>query len=629
VALAAAVLAAPAAALPTGNLLANPAAEAAPGVEGGLRGTPTGWVQHAALEAGTQAAYDSCYGGGEEERDVLEKTVGESIGGGARFFFAGEAPISDLWQEVAVDPAEVDGARLAIGGEFGGYEGQEDFAALSATFYDGSDQEIGLIETEPVTAADRGGLTGFVYREVAAPVPAGTTRIRFVLVQLREDGSDNDGYADNLFATFDAAPPAPPAATGDAACPVAAPQPPPSSGGAVPPAQSAPSPSAPTAPGVTITKGPPRESAQASAPFSFTGTPGGGFECALDGGAWASCASGKDFGPVAPGDHLFQVRETLGGQTSAPASYRWTVDLPRQCVLRVARARVFVFAKRDAARLVIHYTSYRPAQVSVGFQLRGRKGGAALGSAASHFAKAGVFRLPVKLDPATLAKLRAAKSFQVAFRIPGTPGTCARFYKKRLTIPRRISGQTVWFQSDSSFAPGAGAPSVGAARRVLAAPRADRPTVAQAVDHFVEDEVQPVERRMQSFAKFLEALPRARKACETAAAGKAGVVAAVRLEAENQIKDVRMIEHDELILYSLAKALRGKNRANYVDRLDSVGAALDNQLNEAKSVRRLAHEIQGDCAKVDAGSGEAKNWTTFTGMVNEALAHLHLAYGID
>jgi hypothetical protein len=220
------------------------------------------------------------------------------------------------------------------------------------------------------------------------------------------------------------------------------------------PAPTAPAaPSASPAPTVTIASGPGRETPSTGATFTFTGTPGGSFECSLDGSRWAPCASGQGWSHLAPGDHLFQVRESLDGQTSAPASYRWTIDLPRKCVLRVARARVFAFTRHDKARLVIHYTSWRPAEVTVAYALRGRRGGLKLGRARARFEKAGVFRLAERLDPREMARLRAAKRFTVHFRIPKTPRSCGRFYTRRLTIPRRISGQTVWFQSDSRFAP--------------------------------------------------------------------------------------------------------------------------------------------------------------------------------
>jgi hypothetical protein len=102
--------------------------------------------------------------------------------------------------------------------------------------------------------------------------------------------------------------------------------------------------------------------------------------------------------------------------------------------------------------LVIHYTSYRPADVSVAYSLAGSKGRLSLGRASAHFTKAGVFRLPESLDAAAASKVKTAKSFDVHFNIPRTPNSCGRYYTKKLTIAKEISGQTVWFQSDSTFA---------------------------------------------------------------------------------------------------------------------------------------------------------------------------------
>ena len=202
-----------------------------------------------------------------------------------------------------------------------------------------------------------------------------------------------------------------------------------------------------------ITGNPPHETEQSKGTFTFTEVSGGKYECSIDEGPWQPCTSGQTFGPLAPGDHQFQVRETKGGKTGAPATYRWTVDLPKKCVLRVARARVFVFTGHDKVRLVIHYTSYHPAKVTVDYTLDGSKSGLNLGSATTVFKKKGVFRLAESLDRVEMTKVRAAKSFAVQFRIPGTPGSCNRFYTKSLTIPQQISNQTVWFQSDSRFEP--------------------------------------------------------------------------------------------------------------------------------------------------------------------------------
>lgn len=202
---------------------------------------------------------------------------------------------------------------------------------------------------------------------------------------------------------------------------------------------------------VTITKGPAHETTSSKATFNFFGVPGGTYECSIDGGPFKPCVSGQTYKGVSPGDHLFQVRETLAGVTGPAASYIWTVDIPKQCVLRVARARVFVFTAHNKIRLVIHYTSWKSAKVTVSYKLKGKKGSLSLGSATQQFHKKGVFRLPELEGAADMAKVRGAKLFTVHFKISGVPKSCGRFYTKKLTIPKKIEKQTVWFQSDSKF----------------------------------------------------------------------------------------------------------------------------------------------------------------------------------
>jgi CSLREA domain-containing protein len=53
------------------------------------------------------------------------------------------------------------------------------------------------------------------------------------------------------------------------------------------------------------------------------------FECSLDGGAYATCVSGHNFGPVNQGNHTFDVRsiDEAGNKDGAPAHYAWTVDI--------------------------------------------------------------------------------------------------------------------------------------------------------------------------------------------------------------------------------------------------------------------------------------------------------------
>jgi hypothetical protein len=206
-------------------------------------------------------------------------------------------------------------------------------------------------------------------------------------------------------------------------------------------------------PSVRITSHPPKETADQTASFGFVGVMGGSYECLIDARSWKPCRSGDSFGPLRPGDHRFEVREILGGVTGPADSFSWTVDLPKACVLKVARARVFAFTHQSKARLVIHYKAYAPAQVTVSYSLKGSKGALSLGSATSRFKTAGIFRAGEKLGKAQLAKLRATSSMTVRFRIPQAPSSCTRYYTKHLTIPKTVFGQTVWFQSDSIFGP--------------------------------------------------------------------------------------------------------------------------------------------------------------------------------
>jgi hypothetical protein len=89
----------------------------------------------------------------------------------------------------------------------------------------------------------------------------------------------------------------------------------------------------PTAPSITSGPADGSVSDSSSASFAFSGSTdtGGsgvaGYECRLDGGAWASCTSPRSLTSLAEGDHTFDVRAVdNAGNTSAAASRTWTVD---------------------------------------------------------------------------------------------------------------------------------------------------------------------------------------------------------------------------------------------------------------------------------------------------------------
>jgi len=242
----------------------------------------------------------------------------------------------------------------------------------------------------------------------------------------------------------------------------------------------------------TITGGPSEGSTigEESPTFSFTATsdgnplPGAVFHCTVDDEPTTTCATPFQLEPLEDGAHTFSVyAEDPGAAASdpTPASRSFTVDSgefaeecaeegeeeaeaeceeatspfpPDECLLRTARARLFAYTSRNKVRLVIRYTSLAPAEVSVDYWLKGRKGPLTLGQAKQRFAKKGVFRLTEKLTEAEAEKVRGAKGFMVDLNLPVAPRYCKRFYTRRLTIKRTVHSQVVWFQSDSIFGAG-------------------------------------------------------------------------------------------------------------------------------------------------------------------------------
>ncbi|MEA2134479.1 MAG: large repetitive protein [Solirubrobacteraceae bacterium] len=84
-----------------------------------------------------------------------------------------------------------------------------------------------------------------------------------------------------------------------------------------------------SAPDTTITSGPSGTVAGNQATFAFVSTETGGtFQCRLDGGAYAACASPHTVSNIAPGTHVLAVRATdAAGNTDATAATRtWQVQ---------------------------------------------------------------------------------------------------------------------------------------------------------------------------------------------------------------------------------------------------------------------------------------------------------------
>jgi hypothetical protein len=85
-----------------------------------------------------------------------------------------------------------------------------------------------------------------------------------------------------------------------------------------------------TPPDAIITSGPPPVATTTTATFTFVASePGATFQCALDGGAFAPCASPRPYAGLAQGTHAFALRacDLVGNCDVSPAMWTWTIDV--------------------------------------------------------------------------------------------------------------------------------------------------------------------------------------------------------------------------------------------------------------------------------------------------------------
>jgi hypothetical protein len=177
------------------NLIFNGDAEYERGYPG-YESTPDAWVPgwfdagyFTVVEYGSPDGYPTSSDPGPEDR-------------GENFFAGGEAnEASEATWTVDLSPlaSEIDaGATWTLTGWLGGYASQNDRAWVSATFLDASDTTLSDGTIGPVSASDRGEVTGLLERETSGTVPAGARKAVVTVYTARSDGSGNDGYADNL-----------------------------------------------------------------------------------------------------------------------------------------------------------------------------------------------------------------------------------------------------------------------------------------------------------------------------------------------------------------------------------------------------------------------------------------------
>ena len=181
-------------AVPTGNLLVNPGAEAGPGATDSVaQPAVPGWT--------VESTFTAVQYGTSGFPTVADATA---LGGGVNFFAGGPGgATSAATQAVDVSgaAAEIDAGKVAatLSALLGGYSGQTDHAAVTATFLNAAGALAGgAVALPTVTSTDRNLTTSLIARTASAALPAGTRQVLVRIDAIRDEGSYNDGYVDNV-----------------------------------------------------------------------------------------------------------------------------------------------------------------------------------------------------------------------------------------------------------------------------------------------------------------------------------------------------------------------------------------------------------------------------------------------
>lgn len=174
-------------------------------VNGGAEAGTSGWTAYTGIELFSAVEYGSNW--------VLPTQPGP-VDRGANLFAGGSgvgyAAASQETSLTSFATAITSGkVGYTLSGWLGGWLAQEDSAQLTARFFDANSNLIANATLGPTTPAGRNGETGLFAMSTSGFVPTGAASVQFVLEMNRFDGSDNDGYADNLAFTLTSAVPEP------------------------------------------------------------------------------------------------------------------------------------------------------------------------------------------------------------------------------------------------------------------------------------------------------------------------------------------------------------------------------------------------------------------------------------
>jgi hypothetical protein len=198
-------------ALPAGNLVKNPGAEAVAGAYQPGVGKPAGWETEGRGSDGEPRDFlgIASIGYGTSE-SYLQKPQSAPVAGAARHFY-GQHNVA--WARQAIDvsgaAAEIDtgGVKACLSAYLGGVQDQPSGMRVDVTFLDESESTLGAIRIGPVTAGQRRNQTGMLRRFAERNVPPNTRQLRVVLTAENPVGAEKSkavgggptlAYADNI-----------------------------------------------------------------------------------------------------------------------------------------------------------------------------------------------------------------------------------------------------------------------------------------------------------------------------------------------------------------------------------------------------------------------------------------------
>jgi hypothetical protein len=122
---------------------------------------------------------------------------------------------------------------------------------------------------------------------------------------------------------------------------------------------------------------------------------------------------------------------------------------PEECGLRTARGAVVADESRSALSTQVSYTSFEPVKVAIALQLNG--GSLTLWRDHKRLGESGVLHASERLGRGQLAKVLAARNFELTIKVLDAPGYCKRYSDRHLKARRAVGDQVTWMQSDSVF----------------------------------------------------------------------------------------------------------------------------------------------------------------------------------